>query len=67
MNTFKINTSKEEKRELIRKALEQCTEPQQQGFNRMYGGIDLISEENMDRAYDQCIMTIKHNKKKVGL
>lgn len=50
------------KREKIRELLNQCTEAQIGMFNRMYGSIDTIPNEKMDRAYDQCLRTIEKNK-----
>lgn len=36
----------------------QCTEPQQALFNRMYGSIDKIPEEKINWAIQQCERTI---------
>ena len=47
----------------LRELLEQCTEPQQTLFNRMYGSIDSISEDRIDWAIQQCEGTLKKNAK----
>jgi hypothetical protein len=58
------NKATEFKREQLRGVLNQCTPEQIAFFNRMYKSIDLIPEEKMDRAYEQCIATIEKNRKK---
>lgn len=55
---------KEFKRELIRKALSGCTEKQIDLFNRMYGSIEVIKEDKMRHAYNQCRRTQETNAKK---
>lgn len=47
------------KREEIRKLLVQCTEKEIAFFNRLYGSIDAIPEENMNCAYGQCKRTLE--------
>lgn len=60
MNEFD-NKTKEYKRELIRDILVQCTEKQQEFFNRMYGSIETIPEDKMRHAYSQCERTLLKN------
>ena len=50
------------KRNAVRKLLNQCTTDQINKFNRMYGSIDSISDEDLDRAYNQCRRTLRKNK-----
>lgn len=50
-----------QKHEALKDLLKQCTEPQIQLFNRMYGSVDIISEDNIDRAIQQCEQTIQNN------
>lgn len=55
--------AKEFKRELIREALSGCTEKQISLFNRMYGSIEVIKEDKMRHAYNQCRRTVEANAK----
>ena len=48
---------KEFKRELVRENLNNCTEKQIDLFNRMYGSIEVIKEDKMRHAYNQCRRT----------
>lgn len=52
------------KRNMLRELLDQCTEKQIDFFNRMYGSVDLIPEDKMKRAYEQCKDTLIKNKKR---
>ena len=49
------------KYEALKDLLNQCTEPQIKLFNRMYGSVDTISEDKIDRAIQQCEQTILNN------
>jgi len=61
--SLKDKTTKFKRRQL-KKVLSKCTEEQIAFFNRLYGSIDIIPEEKMNRAYEQCVATIKKNRKK---
>ena len=54
-----------EKKEALKGLLSQCTDPQINMFNRMYGSVDTISDDKIDWAIQQCERTIKTNKEKV--
>lgn len=56
-----IGRHKDEKRELLKKLYDQCTEPQQQLFCRMYKSIEDIPEDKIDWAIQQCERTIEKN------
>lgn len=49
------------KRELVRELLDKCTEDQKDFFNRLYGSIADIKEEDMRQAYCQCKRTLEGN------
>lgn len=49
------------KRNLLREQLKECTEVQQDFFNRLYGGIDEIHDEMMRQAYQQVCRTVAVN------
>lgn len=51
------------RKDTLKKLLDQCTEPQQQIFNRMYGSLAEIPDEKIDWAIQQCERTIIKNKK----
>ncbi len=51
------------KRDLLRKQLDKCTGKQQDLFNRMYGGINMIRDDQMWRAYQQVCQTVSDNKR----
>ena len=53
---------KEFKRELVRENLNKCTEKQIDLFNRMYGSIWVIKEDEIRHAYNQCRRTVEKNK-----
>ncbi len=53
---------KEFKRELVRENLNNCTEKQIDLFNRMYGSIWVIKEDEIRHAYNQCRRTVEKNK-----
>ena len=53
-----------DKRKILKKALSQCTQPQQDFFHKMYpGGIDNIPEEKLSWAITQCENTLKVKKR----
>lgn len=56
----------ETKREMIRDGLSHCTDAQVNMFNRMYGSIETILPEKMNRAYDQVMRTIVKNQEKTN-
>ncbi len=48
-------------RDELRSLLSQCTEPQVNMFNRMYGSVETIPFKKMKTAIDQCERTIAKN------
>lgn len=50
------------KKKILRELYDQCTEGQQDLFNRMYGSIQVIPEEKVELAILQCERTIKKNR-----
>lgn len=58
---------REIKREKIRELLDQCTKDQVTFFNRMYGNIETIQENDMSWAYSQVKRTLDQNHKEGGL
>ena len=61
LNEFDLK-GKEFKREMVRESLNNCTEKQIDLFNRMYGSIEAIKEDEMRHAYNQCRRTLEKNK-----
>ncbi len=57
-----LNDIKEYRNQKLRDLLAQCTEGQQGMFNRMYGSVETIADECINRAIEQCEATIKKNK-----
>ena len=49
------------KRHLLREQLDKCTEGQQDLFNRMYGSLDVIRDDQMRWAYQQVCRTVADN------
>lgn len=56
--------STEFKRGLVRELLDQCTEPQRDLFNRAYGGIEILKDDQMHGAYYLCERTLQKNMEK---
>ena len=52
------------KRQKLKELYNMCTIPQQKFFNKMYGSLDDVPEENINWAIQQCERTIEKNKKK---
>lgn len=52
----------EYRRQLLRDGLAQCKEAQVMLFNRMYGSVDDIADDQIDIAFRQIENTIKKNK-----
>jgi hypothetical protein len=56
-----LNRLRLEKKRALVELYNQCTEPQQEIFNRMYGSTDTIPEEKINWAIQQCERTIFKN------
>ncbi len=56
---------KDYKMQILRSLYNQCTEPQQVLFCRMYKSVDEIPEDRIDWAIQQCERTIEANKGKI--
>ena len=52
------------RKEKLKSLYEQCTKPQQDLFNRMYGSLEKIPLDKVDWAIQQCERTISKNQKK---
>jgi len=50
-------------REILSDLLSQCTDSQIEKFNRMYGSLENVKDEQLDTAIFQCETTIAKNKK----
>jgi len=50
------------KRKSLQDLLDQCTEPQQNLFARMYVSVEEINTDKIDWAIQQCERTIEKNK-----
>lgn len=51
----------EYKRQLLREGLSQCTEAQVNMFNRMYGSVDTIADDQIEHAFLQIENTVRKN------
>lgn len=56
-----LNKIKQFRRQTLSELLDQCTEPQQDLFERMYGAVSTIPESKIDWAIQQCERTIEKN------
>ncbi len=59
-----LNRIKEYRKQALIDLYNQCTEEQQNLFNRMYVSVDKISEDKIDWAIQQCERTILKNESK---
>jgi len=62
-----LNRLKAEKKKILVDLYNQCTDAQQDIFNRMYGSTDNVSDAKMDWAIQQCERTVIKNNEKIGL
>ena len=61
-----LNKIEDFKRTILSKLYYKCTERQRHVFNRMYGSLNGVRDDQIDWAIQQCEKTIKANKKKEG-
>jgi len=52
------------RRQILKDLYVQCNEAQQSLFNRMYGSVEIIPDEKIDWAIQQCERTIAKNQAK---
>lgn len=56
-----LNKIDQFKRQTLSDLLDQCTEPQQNLFERMYGDVSTMETSKIDWAIQQCERTIEKN------
>lgn len=59
-----LNEIKGYRRAVLLDLYNQCTEKQQEFFNRMYVSVEVIAEDKIDWAIRQCERSIENNNQK---